>query len=808
MTAGTATSSRTARTWPRLGPDLRGRHVGPVVPGSWRLTSFRILVDGSERKRLPLSISQLGVGPMVAPREWTRDRRLIPHAPRRGPARHERPDVDEAALAAAARRTASWRRHGNVARRGGRHTSSPCPTDSATTPFAICVEPRCAFVRHSARRTPSATRWTPSVSEPLLQATDKLCASSRIATCIRSPNSSHAAPRAARRLRSPTGSRPSATSAGSRASRERLEQERRRPHRVVDQGQQALRACPSHVWQATFLLERAARSSASASVRSLGNRPASSPMTATSSNSRPFVPWAVARISGAASERSSASRCARGAHASGEDGRFVVGIACRPAEQRGGNFSWVRRLLPIRSRRRGRGDSAMSQLRQAQQQSPATWACRLAHGRCRWRLEGVEQILQDGLLDQESRRWRGRAGPGPARSPAAASARGSSGRGPRACRRPSGHGAEQPPARPSSPPPHPARGRGRRSPPGPAGSPSRTAPVVLDSRTARRRPVPGSGSSSRGRCGAVPAARRRAPGPAAHRPAASRRSTGRRRRRGRSGCRARREAAPAGAASGRRPGPRRRAARGTPRASVPGSAVDRRRSRRARDHEVVEVEAAASRERPLVGGERRATGPASAAAPSTSLQRRRRRSSFSAENRSSSRRRRRGRRRRAQPPQDASSRSTSGSTDTPGRPQDLAARAHGTSGPARCPCAIPSGSSADRQPTRQLLRRALVERRPRRSGPAGVPVSTSQAIRATSVVVLPDPAGATHSTGPGGAVAARAGRAPVGPGAPRRPDAGSCPQDRKEVCTPAHLRLHAGLPDRVDRPAAPTIGLE
>jgi hypothetical protein len=32
------------------------------VPGDY---SFRLLVDGSERKRLPLVISQLGVGPMV-----------------------------------------------------------------------------------------------------------------------------------------------------------------------------------------------------------------------------------------------------------------------------------------------------------------------------------------------------------------------------------------------------------------------------------------------------------------------------------------------------------------------------------------------------------------------------------------------------------------------------------------------------------------------------------------------------------------------------------------------------------------------
>jgi hypothetical protein len=34
------------------------------------------------------------------------------------------------------------------------------------------------------------------------------------------------------------------------------------------------------------------------------------------------------------------------------------------------------------------------------------------------------------------------------------------------------------------------------------------------------------------------------------------------------------------------------------------------------------------------------------------------------------------------------------------------------------------------------------------------PPSISQAILATSVVVLPEPAGATHRTGPGGATAA------------------------------------------------------
>ena len=40
-----------------------------AVPGDY---SFRILVDGSERKRLPLVVSQLGVGPLVASLSGTR----------------------------------------------------------------------------------------------------------------------------------------------------------------------------------------------------------------------------------------------------------------------------------------------------------------------------------------------------------------------------------------------------------------------------------------------------------------------------------------------------------------------------------------------------------------------------------------------------------------------------------------------------------------------------------------------------------------------------------------------------------------
>ena len=40
-----------------------------AVPGDY---SFRLLIDGSERKRLPLVVSQLGVGPAVASTSSTR----------------------------------------------------------------------------------------------------------------------------------------------------------------------------------------------------------------------------------------------------------------------------------------------------------------------------------------------------------------------------------------------------------------------------------------------------------------------------------------------------------------------------------------------------------------------------------------------------------------------------------------------------------------------------------------------------------------------------------------------------------------
>ena len=126
------------------------------VPGDY---SFRILVDGSERKRLPLSISQLGVGPMVATTRMDADRSAS--IPRRsaatGPARHERPDVDEAALVAARaadRVLAAARERGSA-----RWTDyfEPVPDRLRDDAIRDLRATGAAHVRHSARRTPSAT---------------------------------------------------------------------------------------------------------------------------------------------------------------------------------------------------------------------------------------------------------------------------------------------------------------------------------------------------------------------------------------------------------------------------------------------------------------------------------------------------------------------------------------------------------------------------------------------------------------------------------------------------------------------------
>ena len=99
-----------------------------------------------------------------------------------------------------------------------------------------------------------------------------------------------------------------------------------------------------------------------------------------------------------------------------------------------------------------------------------------------------------------------------------------------------------------------------------------------------------------------------------------------------------------------------------------------------------------------------------------------------------------------------SSRSTRGSTGTPAsrrisRPRAWKVRTR--TEPASAPSGPIAASSRSASSTAARLLKAT-----RQIEAGSVPPSTSQATRATSVVVLPLPAGATTSTGPGGAVAA------------------------------------------------------
>ena len=100
----------------------------------------------------------------------------------------------------------------------------------------------------------------------------------------------------------------------------------------------------------------------------------------------------------------------------------------------------------------------------------------------------------------------------------------------------------------------------------------------------------------------------------------------------------------------------------------------------------------------------------------------------------------------------SAARSTSGSTATPAsrrisRPRAWKVRTRTAPGSTSIGARAASRRSASSCAARLLNVIAAIEA-------GGAPPSTSQAILATSVVVLPDPAGATHRIGPGGAVAA------------------------------------------------------
>ena len=258
----------------------------------------------------------------------------------------------------------------------------------------------------------------------------------------------------------------------------------------------------------------------------------------------------------------------------------------------------------------------------------------------------------------------------------------------------------------------------------------------------------------------------RAPGSAGRRRAASRRSTGRRRRPGRSLF--------AGAAS--------RSARSScsavdvlglvdqqRRGARPPAGEQHRVRRQAADRpddEVVEVDATRRADRALVCRRRPARS-------GRARDRRRPRRPSPAGPASASRTRGRGGRASAATPpgtasRSSSSRSISGSTATPAstrisRPSAWNVRTR------TAPAATPSGASAASSRSvsssaARLLKATTV------IVPGSTPPSTSQATRATRVVVLPLPAGATTRTGPRARSRPRAGRAPVAPAARRRRD--------------------------------------
>jgi hypothetical protein len=136
-------------------------------------------------------------------------------------------------------------------------------------------------------------------------------------------------------------------------------------------------------------------------------------------------------------------------------------------------------------------------------------------------------------------------------------------------------------------------------------------------------------------------------------------------------------------------------------------------------------------------------------------------------------------------------RSASGSTAIPAsrrisRPRAWKVRTRTTPG------AIPSGATA-------ASRRSVISTAARllnviaRIASAGVPVAISHAARATSVVVLPDPAGAMHKEGPGGAVAAARWS---GASRARRSVTDGCNSMGSSVAATAHPRLNRVLTSR------------
>ena len=274
------------------------------------------------------------------------------------------------------------------------------------------------------------------------------------------------------------------------------------------------------------------------------------------SNSSPFV-----RVRGgegqrgvvAAEVRQSRTRLGDGRREGGE-----VGLADRPAEQRGGDL--VGRGVGARGPAPRRGPDSSERHAAAARPStvdarrPARAGCRRSATRAAGRSAArgrAAQAERDDDGRQELAVGPGQDRPGRRRRPARSASPARAGRS-RRTRRARGSAGRSRRARPD----------GLREPlavvldqaDGPFDDRARAAIVDLE--------IDPTQAGQRDRRGRGCAGRRRA---------ASRRSTGRRRRRGRSGWPARPAGAPAGAVPDRRPGPRRRAARGTSTASAPAA---------------------------------------------------------------------------------------------------------------------------------------------------------------------------------------------------------------------------------------------
>ena len=123
------------------------------APGDY---SFRILVNGSERKRLGLVL----VRPVDQPaaRRPSRRRGRDWRTCTRGPARHERPAIDEAALVAARAATGRWPRPRERGATRWATLLEPLPDALRDGPIWSCAGSPMRAGRPTARRIRSATR--------------------------------------------------------------------------------------------------------------------------------------------------------------------------------------------------------------------------------------------------------------------------------------------------------------------------------------------------------------------------------------------------------------------------------------------------------------------------------------------------------------------------------------------------------------------------------------------------------------------------------------------------------------------------